>query len=1179
MRVTNNMLISGMLYNVNNNLQRMSEYQDELATGKKIQTPSDDPVGISKVLKYKTDLSELGQYETNTRDALSWINTTEIALKDIQNAIHRVRELTVQASNGTNSPEELGKIKDEIEQLKDHVISASNTSFAGRYIFSSYQTDEKLMNEDGTFNINITDDAILNKASTQYEIGIGEVIDISTNGLDLFGYVPLDNLFTKAFPNLEAVRLNGIIDLDKDYSINKAEHNGNFVLTNNYSGDNLNINMTVDGTSYTFDVLETGLNGSVTPLTEQEVIDAFSDAVDAGSGQKLSDLAQVSFDSTGDLVIQSIRHGEDTQISGGAPLFAHHSLTATIDPSVDYDTAGDDFSITIDVGGVPTVYTVDMTVFDGTIDADTALQAIKNADAGGPGPLLSSVADVYYDSTGQLVVTTNSKDNNVNISTADVTAFNAASNIGIGDQDDKWDVTLDGITYDIDETLLDGSTTTLKENDIILALKNAKAYAPNIGKLGDVADISFDISGALIIQSKATGDSTSIEGNTDIFVQEVEAVDFITETVGAQKGKMMGALDFNADYSIKKAIHKGKFDLTADHTDPPQNYDLTMVVGGTSYSLEVDESTLNGSVTPLTEEAVIKVFKDALDSVGGTVKLSDIAEVDFDEDGNLVIEAREHGGNVTITGGAPLFGHKSLQATFDPAADNTAEDIEITINVNGVDTVYDIDQSLLVAGLTEQQVIDIFGNTTAAGSGALKSVADIYFDDSTPGKLVITAKTSLPNVQISNSGTSAIFTPLNVGKGLESNNLDITVNGIKYDVDESLLDGSVSELDKEDVMALLNSAKAYQPASGVLGDVADVFFDKLGNITIQSKTFGDDVEIIGGTRIFNTSAIKSTAVNLSGDYSAAPSKLDITIGTQTFNVIETNFNGTTTPMTEDEVIEWFESASDGTNILGDVADVYFNSGGELIIDVKDPAASTEISFDTTNNGIFTGTTPTNIGREAEEVKLPVGGIITDEMVDDARDEQSFQITLNGDTKTITVDMRMYKTVSEFQVGLQDEIDSAYPPGGEVIVSLTGEVGHQALQFETTGSPQDGTTRTFDVRAITSTKSQMISDFEGLIEALEIGNTVNVDEFLTTMQGHLDNVLEIRSNIGARSNRMELVLNRIGDDNINFTRLLSDAEDVDMSEVIMKLKNAENVYQASLSTGARVIQPSLIDFLR
>jgi flagellar hook-associated protein 3 FlgL len=68
-------------------------------------------------------------------------------------------------------------------------------------------------------------------------------------------------------------------------------------------------------------------------------------------------------------------------------------------------------------------------------------------------------------------------------------------------------------------------------------------------------------------------------------------------------------------------------------------------------------------------------------------------------------------------------------------------------------------------------------------------------------------------------------------------------------------------------------------------------------------------------------------------------------------------------------------------------------------------------------------------------------------------------------------------------------------------------------------------------------------------------------------------------IGGRTRRLELLEARYEQDAINYQRMKSDAEDVDMAEVIMNLRISESVLQSSMSAGARIIQPSLMDFLR
>lgn len=68
-------------------------------------------------------------------------------------------------------------------------------------------------------------------------------------------------------------------------------------------------------------------------------------------------------------------------------------------------------------------------------------------------------------------------------------------------------------------------------------------------------------------------------------------------------------------------------------------------------------------------------------------------------------------------------------------------------------------------------------------------------------------------------------------------------------------------------------------------------------------------------------------------------------------------------------------------------------------------------------------------------------------------------------------------------------------------------------------------------------------------------------------------------MGARTNRIELSQTRLSDMEYNMTRLLSNVEDVDYTEVITMLAAEENAYLMALNAGARIIQPSLLDFLR
>lgn len=188
MRVTNTMLINNMVYNVNHNLKSMEKLQYQLATGKKFRVPSDDPIGASKSLKFNTDISKLQQYKRNAEDARSWLDDTEAALSEINKVLNRAYELSVQAANGTYEGEDLNKIKEEIDQLKEHLLQVANTTYAGRHIFSGYKTDQPLLikKESGEIVYNID---LSQKEIFQYNVGLAEKIDVNIVGVKVFGVV------------------------------------------------------------------------------------------------------------------------------------------------------------------------------------------------------------------------------------------------------------------------------------------------------------------------------------------------------------------------------------------------------------------------------------------------------------------------------------------------------------------------------------------------------------------------------------------------------------------------------------------------------------------------------------------------------------------------------------------------------------------------------------------------------------------------------------------------------------------------------------------------------------------------------------------------------------------------------------------------------------------------------
>ncbi|WP_077597245.1 flagellar hook-associated protein FlgL [Oceanobacillus kimchii] len=101
--------------------------------------------------------------------------------------------------------------------------------------------------------------------------------------------------------------------------------------------------------------------------------------------------------------------------------------------------------------------------------------------------------------------------------------------------------------------------------------------------------------------------------------------------------------------------------------------------------------------------------------------------------------------------------------------------------------------------------------------------------------------------------------------------------------------------------------------------------------------------------------------------------------------------------------------------------------------------------------------------------------------------------------------------------------------------------------------------------------------DNFITNLENGE--NIDESIGEIDAGINQIINSRAELGARMNRLELIENRLSEQEIVATQTMSDNEDVDFAEAITKLITQESLHRAALSAGSRIIQPSLIDFLR
>lgn len=184
-RVTQSMMSTQLLRNLNLNMNRMDTWQNQLSTTKRINKPSDDPVGISYTMRYRSEIGATEQYEKNVNSAISWLENTDTTLGQVGDIFHKVRVLTTQAANSTNSDEALIAIREEISQLREQLVSTANTHFNGKYIFNGQMTDVKPYDSDPLV---LTDNGAI-----EFEIGAGVKIAVNVSGNDVFGELSEDD--------------------------------------------------------------------------------------------------------------------------------------------------------------------------------------------------------------------------------------------------------------------------------------------------------------------------------------------------------------------------------------------------------------------------------------------------------------------------------------------------------------------------------------------------------------------------------------------------------------------------------------------------------------------------------------------------------------------------------------------------------------------------------------------------------------------------------------------------------------------------------------------------------------------------------------------------------------------------------------------------------------------------
>ena len=140
MRITQGHLFQRALGDIQRSLTKYTGLQQQVASGKRIELPSDDPISALRLLPMQSDLKNLAQMSENVALARESLDTGAAALEDASSVMQRVRELTMQASNGTFAQGDRASIGAEMDQLLQQLVGIGNSRRGERFLFGGTES-------------------------------------------------------------------------------------------------------------------------------------------------------------------------------------------------------------------------------------------------------------------------------------------------------------------------------------------------------------------------------------------------------------------------------------------------------------------------------------------------------------------------------------------------------------------------------------------------------------------------------------------------------------------------------------------------------------------------------------------------------------------------------------------------------------------------------------------------------------------------------------------------------------------------------------------------------------------------------------------------------------------------------------------------------------------------------
>jgi flagellar hook-associated protein 3 FlgL len=183
MRITELTVIKNLIDNIDKTREKINQVQLKIATGKEINTVSDDPYIANSIMNLKAMINRNEQFQKNIDDAIDFLTATGDALDNFINTLIDIKSLLVEISNSAREPD-YETYANRLGELFKQLLDSANTNFKGKYIFNGTNTKVKPFSYDEKNDLLISD---LSNGEIKFEVNDGVYEKVNFTVEEIFG--------------------------------------------------------------------------------------------------------------------------------------------------------------------------------------------------------------------------------------------------------------------------------------------------------------------------------------------------------------------------------------------------------------------------------------------------------------------------------------------------------------------------------------------------------------------------------------------------------------------------------------------------------------------------------------------------------------------------------------------------------------------------------------------------------------------------------------------------------------------------------------------------------------------------------------------------------------------------------------------------------------------------------